>query len=89
MSDLAELKRQGFSIQAISATTGFDRKTVRKYLRDFGGSPEHGPRATSPSKLDPFKPYLEERLAGVWNAVVMLGELRTRHNKEGYNLLKD
>ena len=30
--DFEELKRQGLSVQAISNMTGFDRKTVRKYL---------------------------------------------------------
>jgi lambda repressor-like predicted transcriptional regulator len=34
VNDIAELKRQGLSIQAISAMTGFDRKTVKKTLRD-------------------------------------------------------
>lgn len=29
---LEELRREGLSIRAISGLTGFDRKTVRKYL---------------------------------------------------------
>jgi transposase len=90
VSDLAELKRQGLSIQAISAVTGFDRKTVRKYLRHSGGTPEYAPRPPLPSKLDSFKPYLEERLkAGVWNAVVLLRELRARGYTGGYTILTD
>jgi transposase len=32
VSDIGELKRQGLSVQAISMFTGFDRKTIRKYL---------------------------------------------------------
>ena len=90
MNDIAELKRQGLSIQAISSVTGFDRKTVRKYLLQPDGIPAYGPRPPRPSKLDAFKPYLEERLkAGVWNAAVLLRELRERGYTGGYTILKD
>ena len=67
VQELKELQRQGMSIQAISELTGWDRKTIRKYVRAAGVVPEYGPRPAQPSKLDAFKPYLEERLrAGVW-----------------------
>jgi len=50
----------------------------------------YGPRAPRPSKLDPYKPYLDQRLsAGVWNAVVLLRELRGRGYSGGYSILKD
>ena len=72
MQELRELQRQGMSIQAISELTGWDRKTIRKYMQAAGVVPEYGPRSVQPSKLDAFKPYLEERLrAGVWNARVL------------------
>ena len=32
MQELKELQRQGMSIQAISELTGWDRKTIRKYI---------------------------------------------------------
>jgi len=90
VSDIEELKRQGLSIQAISRLTGFDRKTVRKYLLKPEGTPVYGPRPQQPSKLDAFKPYIEERLkAGVWNAQVLLRELRARGYWGGYTILKD
>lgn len=90
MNDFAELKRQGLNIQAISALTGFDRKTVRKYLRKPDEIPAYGPRPAAASKLDAFKPYLEERLkAGVWNAAVLLRELKQRSYTGGYTVLKD
>ena len=90
MSDIEELKRQGLSIQTISKLTGFDRKTVRKYLVKPEGTPVYGPRPARPSKLDAFKPYIEERLkAGVWNAQVVLRELRARGFTGGYTILKD
>ena len=62
VQELKELQRQGMSIQAISKLTGWDRKTIRKYMQAAGVAPEYGPRTPQPSKLDAFKPYLEERL---------------------------
>jgi transposase len=90
VQELKELQRQGMSIQAISKLTGWDRKTIRKYMRAAGVVPEYGPRPAQPSKLDAFKPYLEERLlAGVWNARVLLRELRERNYAGGYTILTD
>jgi transposase len=85
-----ELKRDGLSIQAISQVTGFDRKTNRKYLLKPAGTPVYGPRRSAGSKLEPFKLYLNERLrAGVWNAQVLLRELRERNYTGGYTILTD
>ncbi len=90
MQEIEELKRQGLSIQAISRLLGFDRKTIRKYLLKPDGRPAYGPRAGRGSKLDAFKPYIEERQkAGVWNAQVLLRELRARGYRGGYTILKD
>ena len=90
MSEITELKRQGLTIQAISALTGFDRKTIRKYLLKPDGVPAYRPRPKPPGKLDAFKPYLQERLqAGVWNARVLLRELRERGFDGSYTLLTD
>src|SRR5437899_10149516 len=85
-----ELQRQGMSIQAISELTGWDRKTIRKYMQAAGVVPEYGPRSGQPSKLDALKPYLEERLrAGVRNARALLRELRERNCAGGYTILTD
>ena len=90
VQELEELKRQGLSIRAISKLTGYDRKTVRKYLLQPEARPVYGPRLAPPSKLDSFKEYLGERLkAGVWNAQVLLRELRARGYPGGYTILKD
>lgn len=90
MNHIEELKRQGLSICAIAAMTGFDRKTVRRYLSDPERQPRYGPRPKRVSALDGFKAYLEERLSvGVWNAAVLLRELRERGFKGGYTILKD
>jgi len=42
VQELNELQRQGMSIQAISKLTGWDRKTVRKYLLQPSALPEYG-----------------------------------------------
>ena len=87
---IEELKRQGLSIQAISALTGLDRKTIRKYLIAPEAAPVYGPRPAQVSMLDSHKPYLERRLqAGVWNARVLLREIRERGYPGGYTVLTD
>ena len=90
VQELKELQRQGMSIQAISKLTGWDRKTIRKYMQAARLAPEYGPRSAPPSKLDAFKPYLEERMrSGVWNARVLLRELRERNYTGSYTILTD
>ncbi|HUJ83126.1 MAG TPA: IS21 family transposase [Candidatus Acidoferrales bacterium] len=90
MQDFEELKRQGLSIRAISRLTGYCRKTVRKYLIQPDSVPVYGPREKQPGRLERFKPYLEERMrAGVWNARVLLRELRERGYSGGYTLVTD
>lgn len=93
VQQLEDLQRQGLSLSAISAVTGFDRKTIRKYLATDPATatrPTYGPRPKRPSKLDEFEPYLKERVtAGVWNARVLLRELRAQNYQGGYTLVTD
>jgi transposase len=90
VQQIEELKRQGLSIKGISKVTGLDRKTIRKYLIKPEAAPVYGPRQPRPSKLDGLKPYIEDRLkAGVWNARVLLRELRERGYQGGYTVLTD
>ena len=54
------LRKRGWSISAIARHTGFDRKTVRKYL---AGEQKPGVRARpSPDPFDPFLDYVSARL---------------------------
>jgi transposase len=53
VQEIKELQRQGMSIHAISQLTGWDRKTIRKYLLEPAGVPVYGPRRAQASKLDP------------------------------------
>jgi hypothetical protein len=90
VQEIEELKRQGLSIRVISRLTGYDRKTIGRYLIHPEGVPVYGPRAKQPGKLDPFQAYLKERMqAGVRNARVLLRELRERNYTGGYTLLTD
>ena len=61
MDEINELKRSGMSIVAISNLTGYDRKTIRKYLLK-PVQPLYAGRPATTSKLEPFKAYLNERL---------------------------
>lgn len=78
VKEISEFKKQGLTISQISALTGFDRKTIRKYLNE-PQTPRYGPRSRKGSQLEPFHPYLETRLAqGAWNAVVLLKEIQAK-----------
>ncbi len=90
MNKIEELRREGLSVCRIAELTGFDRKTVRKYLAHPEQEPRYPPRPPRPSLLDAFKPYIDERLAaGVWNAVVLMRELKERGYKGGYSTVKE
>jgi len=90
LQEFIEMKRESLSTQAISELTGYDRKTVRKYLLKPEPPPSYSPRAAAPSKLEPHTAYLEDRLkAGVWNAQLLLRELRQQGYPGGYTILKD
>ena len=58
---IRDLYSQGFCISEISRQTGFDRKTVRKYLR-LKTLPEPQKRPGRKSKLDPHKSYIIDKL---------------------------
>jgi transposase len=87
------LHRQGKSIRSIATELSISRGTVRKYLRSPGLEPSYGPRAARPSKLDPFKDYVRQRLRYAaprrLPATVLLRELQQRGYEGGISILKD
>ena len=91
VQELTELQRQGMSIQGISKLTGWDRKTVRKYLLQPNALPEYGPRRRQASKLDPFKPAITELLQRdpTANAPVIAQRLRPLGYDGGITIIKD
>lgn len=89
MNRIDELRRAGCTISKIGQETGFDRKTIRKYLKDRS-IPIYGPRAPRSGILDAFKPHIEKMFkSGVWNAVVILHDLRKLGYRGGYTSVKD
>jgi transposase len=78
-------------IREIARETGSSRNTVRRYLRD-GSAERYRPRPPRPTKLDPFKNYVVERLCAAAPeripASVLLQELRERGYTGGYTMLK-
>jgi len=70
---IRDLYSQGFSIGAISRSTGHARETVRKYINKKT-SPEPQKRPPRPSKLDPYKPYIEVKIKeGPYTAARLFG----------------
>lgn len=59
---IRDLHHQGLNISQISRTTGHHRNTVRKYLTAHT-VPTPAPRRTRPSKLDPFREYIQQRIS--------------------------
>lgn len=73
---IKEWYRRGLSISDIASMTGHDRKTIRKILSE-PPVPARPPRQPRARKIDPFVPYLEERMVeGVLNARKLYGEIR-------------
>lgn len=74
-----DLLRLGVSVSEIARRTGHDRKTIRA-VRERAQRPLL-PTQVRPSLLDPYAPYLEQRLAlGVLNASKLYDEVR----RQGY-----
>lgn len=60
--EIMVLRRQGYSIRGIARELGVSRNTVREYLRT-GKHPVYSSRPQRQTKLDPFKPYIQDRVA--------------------------
>ena len=90
--EIRVLHRQGMSIRGIARTTGISRNVVRRYLRT-PEAPRYKRRAPRPSKLDPFKQYVAERLRAAAPhripATVLLIELKARGYQGGITILKE
>ena len=56
------LNKQGQSIKGIARATGLARNTVRKYLQRDTSTPTYERKVTGPSKLNPFKGYIQSRM---------------------------
>jgi transposase len=81
--------KRGESIRQLAQTMGMSRNTVRRYLR---GAEAHRRASVRPSKLDPFKAYLVERIAQArpdWiAATVLTREIAERGYAGGVGMVK-
>lgn len=89
--EIRVLARQGKSLREIARIMGISRNTVRYHLRS-GGTPRYKVRAPRPTKLDPFKGYLQERIREArphWlPATVLLREIQSEGYRGGISQLK-
>ena len=89
--EIRVLRKQGKSIREIARMLDVSRNTVRRYLRGQG-LPRYE-REARPSKLDPYKHYIDERVKAAapdWiPATVLLRGLNALGYTGGYSILKD
>jgi len=86
---IKDLYRKGVTISEIARQTGHDRKTIRAVLQGPIQPPAQKRKAKS-SKLEPFRPYLEQRIQdGVLNCNKLLVELRSQGYQGGRSLIKN
>ena len=62
INHIKDLSNCGYRISEINEKTGVDPKTIRKYLSQDDFSPLPPIAQQKPSKLDPFKPVIQEWL---------------------------
>jgi transposase len=89
--DIQVLHRQGISIKGIAREPGISRNTVRRHLRT-DAAPGFRSCQSRPSKLDPFKDYLQQRVAAAhpnWiPATVLFYELLAQGYCGGSSILR-
>jgi transposase len=86
---IRDLYSRGFSISEISRETGYARETVSNYLNKKT-SPEPQKRPLKPSKLDPYKPYIEEKIKeGPYTAARLFREIKEMGFDGEMTIVKD
>ncbi|MFC4766976.1 IS21 family transposase [Effusibacillus consociatus] len=82
------MRKRGMTITQIAQETGRDRKTIRKWLNKK--EPQiYRRRISRPSKLDPFKDYVRQRMEeGCLNARVILEEIKAKGYTGGITTLR-
>ncbi len=89
--EMRVLAKHGKGVREIAREVGVSRNTVRRYLRD-PDAVRYKARPLRPAKLDPYKSYIEERLAAASPdripAKVLLDEIRALGYAGGYTMVK-
>ncbi|SRR5579884_44942 len=87
--EVIKLHQQGLSQTAIATLVGLDRDTVRGDIR-ASAFPEIVRPSRHKSKLDPYKDYLQQRLAeGEQNATHLIAEIRARGFRGSATIVRD
>jgi transposase len=88
---ILELHRQGVSVSAIARQLGIDRKTVRTHIAKGLMAPAYTPRPPRGRLIDPFVPYLRERLVAfpALTGRRLWRELKERGYQGGYTAITD
>jgi transposase len=87
---IRDMYRTGVSVSEIARRTGRDRKTIRHIVTAPDVLPEAKPRQAHARKIDPYLPYLEQRIEeGVLNARKLYGELRGQGYAGGETQVRD
>jgi transposase len=90
--DIIVLHRQGMSLRKIARKLGCSRNTVKKYIEQRS-APRFSKRLVMPTKLEPFKPYLQQRIKMAkpdWiPAVVLLREIKQQGYSGGVTQLRE
>lgn len=85
---VCELDERGVTQTEIARRLRIDRKTVRRYLR-AESCPQYSPRRPRPSKLNPYKDYLQRRwVEGCRNTAQLLREIRERGYDGGRTIVR-
>jgi len=90
--ELIVLKKHGESIRGLTRSTGRSRNTVRRYLRGGDEAARRKPAPKRAEKLDPFKPYIVERMQAAAPdripAAVLFREIKERGYSGGDTRVK-
>jgi transposase len=88
---ILDLHRQGLSVSSIARQSGFDRKTVRRYIERGLEPPSYGPRVPRATLLDPFMGFLLERVKAYpgLTGARLLRELKEFGYAGGYTAVTD
>jgi len=85
---IRELREKGCYLEDIARKVGVSERTVRRALKR-GGPPPKRKAGIRPSKLDPYKAQVDQLLnEDVWNAEVILAELRAQGYTGGISILR-
>ena len=87
------LRKQGRSIKGIARELECSKNTVKKYLNKDESFPKYQRKVKRPSKLDPFKSYIQARIAAAYPdwipATVLCDEIEARGYQGKVRILSD